>query len=119
MTNSSPGNIPDFALALKYIQRRKKIVRSILKGQGTVGNDHPINIAYGADHCQELAQDTHDPDKAKFHLKKSGITTAELHVAEVAPGMTDICLLAQREAQKIGLDLKIKKVPNDGYWGAV
>ena len=33
--------------------------------------------------------------------------------------MTDICLLAQREAQKIGLDLKIKKVPNDGYWGAV
>ncbi|MCZ6668430.1 MAG: peptide ABC transporter substrate-binding protein, partial [Gammaproteobacteria bacterium] len=101
------------------IQRRKKIVRSILKGQGTVGNDHPINIAYGADHCQELAQDVHDLDKAKFHLKKSGITTAELHVAEVAPGMTDICLLAQREAQKIGLDLKIKKVPNDGYWGAV
>ncbi len=119
MTTSSPGNNPDFVLALKYIQRRKKIVRSILKGQGTVGNDHPINIAYGADHCQELVQDTHDLDKAKFHLKKSGITTAELHVAEVAPGMTDICLLAQREAQKIGLDLKIKKVPNDGYWGAV
>jgi len=119
MTTSSPGNNPDFVLALKYIQRRKKIVRSILKGQGTVGNDHPINIAYGADHCSELAIDTHDLDKAKFHLKKSGITTAELHVAEVAPGMTDICLLAQREAQKIGLDLKIKKVPNDGYWGAV
>ncbi len=25
----------------------------------------------------------------------------------------------QREAQKIGLTLKINKVPNDGYWGAV
>jgi peptide/nickel transport system substrate-binding protein len=119
MTTSSPGNNPDFVLALKYIQRRKKIVKSILKGQGTVGNDHPINAAYGADHCQELEQDVHDLDKAKFHLKKSGITGAELHVAEVAPGMTDICLLAQREAQKIGLDLKVKKVPNDGYWGAV
>ena len=119
MTHTSPGNDPDFVKALQYIQRREKIVKSILKGQGTVGNDHPINISYGADHCSELPQRVHDLDKAKFHLKKSGITEAELHVAEVSPGVTDICLLAQREAQKIGLDLQIKKVPNDGYWGAV
>lgn len=119
MTHTAPGNNPDFVKALQYIQRRKKIVKSILKGQGTVGNDHPINIAYGADHCQELPQKEHDLDKAKFHLKKSGITAAELQVAEVGPGLTDICLLAQREAQKIGLDLQVKKVPNDGYWGAV
>ena len=119
MTNASPGNNRDFVLAMKYIQRRKKIVKSILKGQGTVGNDHPVNIAYGIDHCSELAQRAHDLDKAKFHLKKSGITSAELNVAEVTPGITDTCLLAQREAQKIGLDLQIKKVPNDGYWGAV
>ena len=119
MTTSSPGNNPDFVRALQYIQRRKKIVKSILKGQGTVGNDHSINVAYGADHCSEMPQREHDLDKAKFHLKKSGITSAELNVAEVAPGITDMCLLAQREAQKIGLDLQIKKVPNDGYWGAV
>ena len=119
MTHTSPGNNHDFVMAMKHMQRREKMVRSILKGQGTVGNDHPINIAYGADHCSELTQYKHDLDKAKFHLKKSGITTAELHVAEVGPGMTDICLVTQREAQKVGLDLKIKKVPNDGYWGAV
>ena len=119
MTHTSPGNNPDFVKALQYIQRRKKIIKSILKGQGTVGNDHPINIAYGADHCSELPQREHDLDKAKFHLQKSGITSAELNVAEVQSGLTDICLLAQREAQKIGLDLQIKKVPNDGYWGAV
>ena len=119
MLTSSPGDNPDFVRALQYIQRRKKIVKSILKGQGTVGNDHPINIAYGRDHCSELPQRERDLDKAKFYLKKSGITSCELNVAEVAPGITDICLLAQREAQKIGLDMKIKKVPNDGYWGAV
>lgn len=119
MTNTSPGNNPDFVKAMQYIQRRKKIVKSILKGQGTVGNDNPINAAYGVDFCSDLAIKEHDLDKAKFHLKKSGITSAELNVAEVAPGITDVCLLAQREAQKIGLDLKIKKVPNDGYWGAV
>ncbi len=119
MTNQSPGNNRDFVLAMKYIQRRKKIVRSVLKGQGSVGNDQPINSAYGPDFCSSLPIREHDLDKAKFHLKKSGITTAELHVAEVDVGITDVCLIAQREAQKIGLDLQIKKVPNDGYWGAV
>jgi peptide/nickel transport system substrate-binding protein len=119
MLSSSPGNNRDFVLAMKYIQRRKKVVKSILKGQGSVGNDQPISSAYGTDHCSELPQRVHDLDKAKFHLKKSGITSAEINVAEVDPGITDVCLLAQREAQKIGLDLKIKKVPNDGYWGAV
>jgi peptide/nickel transport system substrate-binding protein len=119
MTNTSPGNNRDFVLAMKYIQRREKILKSILKGQGTLGNDQPINVSYGVDHCETLPQRQHDLDKAKFHLKKSGITSAELNVAEVAPGLTDSCLLAQREAQKIGLDLQIKKVPNDGYWGAV
>ena len=119
MLNQAPGNNRDFVLVMKYIQRRKKIVRSILKGQGSVGNDQPINSAYGIDYCSDLPIREHDLDKAKFHLKKSGITEAELHVAEVDTGITDVCLLAQREAQKIGLDLKIKKVPNDGYWGAV
>ena len=119
MTNTSPGNNHDFVLALKYIQRREKIVKSILKGQGTIGNDHPINVAYGADHCAELPMREYDPDKAKFHLGKSGISSAELHVAEIDSGMTDICLFTQLEATKIGLDLQLKKVPNDGYWGAV
>ncbi len=119
MTHTAPGSNPDFVRALQLIQRRKKIVKSILKGQGTVGNDHPINIAYGADHCSEMPQREHDPDKAKFYLKKSGITAVELNVAEISPGITDVCLLAQSEAKKIGLDLQIKRVPNDGYWGAV
>jgi peptide/nickel transport system substrate-binding protein len=119
MSNSAPGNNPDFVLAMKYIQRREKIVKSILKGQGTVGNDQPINSAYGPDFCDDLPIRAHDLDKAKFHLQKSGVTEAEIQVAEVAPGVTDICLLMQREAQKIGLKLNINKVPNDGYWGAV
>lgn len=119
MTNTSPGNNHDFVLAMKYIQRRQKIVKSILKGQGSIGNDHPISSAYGADHCAELPVREYDLDKARFHLGKSGIKSAEVHVAEIDSGMTDICLFAQREASKIGLDLQIKKVPNDGYWGSV
>lgn len=119
LLNTAPGNNPDFVQAMKLLPQRKKMVKRILKKHGTVGNDHPINASYGPDFCEELPIREYDPDQAKFHLKKSGITTAELHVAEVAPGVTDMCLMVQRDAQKIGLDLQIKKVPNDGYWGAV
>ncbi len=119
MKNTMPGSNDDFVKGMQFIQRREKIVKSFLKGHGTVGNDQPINAAYGADHCSELPQRPFDPDKAKFHLKKAGINSAEIHVAEVTAGMGDAVLLMQRELSKIGFDLKIKKVPNDGYWGAV
>ena len=119
LKNTPPGESDDFVKAMQYIQDRERIVRSILKGHGQVGNDHPIGPPYGADHCHELPQREYDPDKAKFHLDKSGYTTAELHVAPVLAGIEEICLLMQANLKKIGFDLQIKKVPNDGYWGAV
>jgi peptide/nickel transport system substrate-binding protein len=104
---------------MKYIQDRERIVKRILKGKGSLGNDTPISPAHGKDWCSELAQRKYDPDKAKFHFKKSGISSAELYVAPVSGGIEDICLTAQANCAKIGFDLKLKKVPTDGYWGAV
>ena len=119
LKNTEPGSNDDFVKGLQYIQDRERIVRSILKGHGTLGNDHPISVAYGADHCHELPQREYDPDKAKFHLNKSGYTSAELFVAPVLSGIEETCLLMQNNLKKIGFDLRIKKVPTDGYWGAV
>lgn len=117
--DKAPGNNPDFVEGLKYLQRRDRVLKVVQKGLGSIGNDQPIGPAYGADWCKEQAVRPYDPEKAKFHLKKSGLTSAELHVAEVGPGLTDICLLLQRECSKVGFDLQVKKVPNDGYWGAI
>ena len=121
MLDRAPGNNPDFVMGLKHLQRRDRILKVIQKNVGSVGNEQPIGPAYGAGWCKEANDPArpYDPDKAKFHLKKSGITSAELHVAEVGPGLTDMCLLMQRECAKVGLTLNLKKVPNDGYWGAV
>jgi len=119
MLDKSPGNNPDFVKGMKLLQRRDKIVKSILKGHGTVGNDQPINKAYGVDFCKELPIREFDPDQAKHYLQKSGVDGATFHVAEVMPGITDASLMWQRECQKIGFNLEIKKVPTDGYWGAV
>ncbi len=121
MLDREPGNNPDFVKGLKMLQRRDRVLKVVQKGVGTLGNDQPVGPAYGAGWCNEANEPgtPYDPDKAKFHLDKSGVSGAELHVAEVFPGMTDICLMLQRECAKVGFDLQVKKVPNDGYWGAI
>ena len=119
LANKAPGTDPNVAKALKFLMRRDRIVKTVLKGHGTVGNDHPINVAYGVDFCSDLPIRAFDPDQAKSILAKAGLTSAVLEVAEVAGGATDMALILQRECQKIGFDLQIKKVPTDGYWGAV
>ncbi len=118
MKNQHPGSNNDFVLGMKHLPRRERIVKNILKGHGSVGNDHPISGAY-PEHCEDLAIRAYDPDKAKFHFKKSGVSSAELFVAPVNVGIEETCLLIQREAAKIGFNLQLKKVPNDGYWGAI
>ena len=119
LRNTAPGQDINFVRGLQYIQDRKRAVKRVLKGKGTVGNDHPISAAHGKDFCHELPQREYDPDKAKFHFKKAGVSAAEVFVAPVAVGVEDMVLLAQANCAKIGFDLKIKKVPADGYWGAV
>ncbi len=119
LKNTMPGESDDFVKGMQYIQDRERIVKRILKGKGSLGNDTPIASAHGTDWCTELPQRQFDPDKAKFHFKKAGISSAELFVAPVTAGIEDTCLLAQANCAKIGFDLKLKKVPNDGYWGAV
>lgn len=115
----SPGNDPHLILALKYLMDRTRVVKGVLKGFGGIGNDHPIGPAYGRLHCADIPQRPLDPDKAKFHLSKAKTKSIEIHAAEVSPGAVEQCLILQREAKKIGLEVNVKKVTTDGYWGAV
>ena len=119
LKNAEPGMNDDFVKGMQYIQDRERIVKRILKGKGTVANDTPVSSAHGPDFCSELPQREFDPDKAKFHFEKSGYKSAEVYVAPIASGIEEMSLLAQANCAKIGFDLQIKKVPTDGYWGAV
>ena len=113
------GNL-DLILAMKNLMDRQRLVKGVYKGQASLGNDQPIGPSY-FDHSPDIPQRMLDPDKAKFHFEKSGVgnTTVPITAAEVAPGAIDQCLFLQREAQKIGLNIDVKKVTTDGYYGAV
>ena len=118
MLDRHPGNNPDLVQAVKLLQNRKRLVRSIFKGYGSFGNDHPIGEVY-ADHCESLEQTELDIDRAKFHVNKSGISEVELNASEGIPNGMETALLFQSEARKAGLTVSIKKVPHDGYWGNI
>lgn len=110
------GAHPDFILAMKYLFDREQMKKTIALDQAVIGNDQPIdptNRFYFAG----LPQRTFDPDKAKFHLKKSGVTgTVPVVASPAALYSVEMALLLQQAAKGIGVDLDVKRMPADGYW---
>jgi peptide/nickel transport system substrate-binding protein len=118
LTDREPFNNNDVRLAMKYAVDREHMVKQILRGFGTVGNDHPIapNQKY---HATDLTQRPYDPDKAKFHMKKSGMSdyTFKLHAADAAfGGAVDTAVLYKEHAARAGIKIDVIREPNDGYW---
>ncbi len=118
--DTAPFDNVDVRLALKYGIDRDAIVSKILRGHGTLGNDHPIgeSLPYWAD----LEQRQYDPDKAKFHLKKAGMENlkVELSAGEAAfTGAVDMAVLYGESAKAGGIDIDVKREPTDGYWSNV
>lgn len=112
-----PTGNPDFTLAMKYLFDRKTIKRALFRGYGTIANDHPVPPSHRY-HANDLPQRPYDPDRAKFLLKKAGITGARLpvFVSPAAAGSVDMAALMQLSAGEAGLKLGINRVPADGYW---
>jgi len=119
--DTAPYDNNDVRLALKYAVNREQMVKTILRGYGTVGNDHPISAA-NRYHADELAQRRYDPDKAKFHLKKAGVgnISFDLSAAEAAfVGAVDAAVIYKESAAKAGININVVREPNDGYWSNV
>jgi peptide/nickel transport system substrate-binding protein len=114
--DTGPGQNEDFILAMKYMFDRQQLRKTVALDHAVVANDQPIdptNRFYFAG----LPQRAFDLDKAKFHLQKSGITGKVPVVASPAALYSvEIALVLQQTAQKIGLDLDVKRMPADGYW---
>lgn len=119
-TDVPPFDNNDVRLALKYAIDREAMLKIILRGYGKVGNDHPIS-PINRYHAAHIPQRKYDPEKAKFHLKKAGMSSLSviLSAAEVFPGAVDAALLFREQAAKAGIDIKVVREPLDGYWKQV
>ena len=122
LTDTPPYDSNDVRLALKHALDRQQMLKIILRGHGTVGNDNPISSVYRY-FDPDLPQREYDPDKARYYLKKSGIGdyTFKLHAAPnaVFPGTMEAAILLKEHAAKAGLKVDVVRVPDDGYWKEV
>ncbi|MBI5275770.1 MAG: ABC transporter substrate-binding protein [Burkholderiales bacterium] len=115
--DQSPGNNPDFVMALKSLFNREQMVKSILIGRGVVANDQPIDPS-NRFYFKGLKQRPYDSDRAKFHFAKSGVgsTPIPVVVSPAATNSVEMGLVLQYAAKQIGMNLDVRRMPADGYW---
>jgi peptide/nickel transport system substrate-binding protein len=117
--DTSPYDNNDVRLAMKHGIDREQIVRNVLKGFGEPGNDHPIGPMFRF-HAREIPQRTYDPDKARYHIKKAGLSEQTFELSAMpASGLGDTAILFKEHAAKAGIDIKVVNKPADGYWSDV
>ena len=108
-------------MALKLAVDREEVLQKILRGRGSLGNDHPISPA-NRFYNSELPQRSYDPEKAKWHLKQAGMENLELELIAsdgLYSGAVDTTLLFAEQAAKAGIKITPKRAPDDGYWSDV
>ena len=116
-----PFDNVDVRLALKHAIDREEIIKKIVFGTGIPGNDFHVspNMPYFP---KDIPQRKYDPDKAKFHLKKAGLSSLDVSLSatdSVLPGAVDMVVLYSEQAKKAGINIKPVREPSDGYWSDV
>ncbi|MES0003329.1 ABC transporter substrate-binding protein [Mesorhizobium sp. M0051] len=120
-TDTAPFDNEDLRMALKLAIDRDEIVKKVLAGFGSVGNDMPINANYPFFDAS-IPQRRYDPEQAAAYYKKSGHDGSPivLHVSDaVFSGATDAAQLFQQSAAKAGIPISVQREPGDGYYTEV
>jgi peptide/nickel transport system substrate-binding protein len=116
-----PFDNADVRLALKWAVNREEILKKVLLGHGTAGNDNPIAPTMKFASNPEPVH-TYDPAKARFHLEKAGLSSLKIDIstADAAfAGAVDAAALMREQARACGIEINIIREPDDGYWDNV
>ena len=114
----APFDDNNVRMALKLGIDREAFVNTVLRGYGSLGNDHPIGTSQNY-HASGLEQRKYDPDKAKWHLKQAGMDSldVEMHASDAAfAGAVDATQLYAEALKACDINLTVKRASDDGYW---
>ena len=120
-TDLPPFDNNHVRMALKLAIDREEVLKKIVRGRGSLGNDHPISPA-NRFHNGDLPQRAYDPEKAKWHLKQADMENLEVELIAsdgLYSGATDTTVLFAEHAAKAGIKITPKRAPDDGYWSDV
>ena len=107
--------------ALKWAINRDELVKKVLYGYGTAGDDVPLapSIKYAS---VPEPKYHYDPERAKSLLNIANIGTLkiDLSASDAAfAGAVDAALLMKAQAKKAGIEINVVREPNDSYWDVV
>ena len=120
LMDKAPFDNQDIRQAMKFAIDRDAMLDTLLNGHGYLGNDHPISKTQRF-FAKDLPQRAYDPDQAKFHLKKAGMSKLDVTLAasDIYAGGVDAAVLFKEHAAKAGINISIDRVSADGYWSNV
>lgn len=115
--DSLPTGNPDFVQAVKLILDRPLINRAIFSDYATIANDQPI-APFQPYFNPNVPQTVLDIDKARWHVRRSGLTGVRLPVycSTAATGSVDMASILQEYGSRVGLNFAVNRMPADGYW---
>ncbi len=115
-TDRAPTDDLNLRLAMKHAVDRNVVVDTVMVGHGRIGNDFPVNPGLPT-YCDAIPQHNYDPEKAKWHWDKTGLSSIELAVANAAhSNAIDASTILQEHAREAGISIELNRVPDDGYW---
>ncbi len=120
-TQSDPFTSNDIRMALKHGVDREALLNTVLRGYGSIGNDHPIAPTHQF-LATDIEQTAYDPDRARFHLKQAGLDSfdVDLSVSDfLYAGAVDGAVLFSESARPAGINLTVTREPSDGYFSNV
>ena len=102
--------------AMKLAVDRETLVKNVLLGFGSVGNDlfGMGQPSYNSD----IPQRHYDPDKAAGLLKQAGVDRLRLALptSTTTPGMLESAAGFKQQATRAGIDLQLMKLPPESYF---
>lgn len=113
--NMEPFTKPEVRNAFKLLLDRDPLVKSLLLGLGTVGNDHPL--PQSNPFWSDRPPTKRDLEKAKAMLAQAGVPqiNLELWTSSERPPSEKLAVAFKEQAAPAGINVEVKDVPQAVY----
>jgi peptide/nickel transport system substrate-binding protein len=119
-TDTPPFDNPKVRQALKLAANREQLLKAVLGGRGTLGNDSPVApwVKFGL----QVSQREQDIEQAKKLLAEAGHPDGidlELYTSASGSGLVELATAYKAQAEPAGIRIKINQAPAEDYWSNI
>ncbi|MGH9292300.1 MAG: ABC transporter substrate-binding protein, partial [Acidimicrobiales bacterium] len=115
--DKAPFHDPRVRQAFRYAIDRKQMLKLVFDGYGTIGNDLFAIWDRAYDHA--IPQRQHDPDRARYLLKKAGHSrlSTTLVTSAIAEGTVSAATVLAQQVKSAGIDVSLRPVTPTVFYG--